>query len=442
MGVSELLIVVQHFLAIACAIIALRRSLGSSAIFWFLFIVTLTVLLIPNVLQTWGTLTANSLVSERTWRALYTLYGAPVLMMLILPDSDSNIRTRSETFLDLFQVALVVGLLFATFFYLPIQEMLPADALEHSLTISNLVSLFLLSTVLVRLQFARSPGDRNRLLRLGLFLFACAVITFIGNWIDQHHYVAAAAWWDLGWDIPILVAAIVAICWRPSQEPEAIAGPSSFAAIVVRNLSLVAVLVFLDVVMDLRGDANGSLMADSAVAMSLLSLTIRYALTQHHQLQEIIQRQLAQQQLTVANQKISALLDESRRRTIEITQINELGSLLQACSSPPEAYKLIAERLQRLFPGASCSLALLNASNNRVESVVDWGVNPPADQVFAPSECWALRRGCIHALAGGLSVLRCSHLSGDGPAVCIPLIGNGTAIGTLAIQGGLPTLNG
>jgi diguanylate cyclase (GGDEF)-like protein len=54
--------------------------------------------------------------------------------------------------------------------------------------------------------------------------------------------------------------------------------------------------------------------------------------------------------------------------------------------------------------------------------------------MFAPSECWALRRGCAHALPGGSSVLRCGHLPAGGASVCIPLIANGTAIGTLAIQ--------
>ena len=56
---------------------------------------------------------------------LFCLYGAPILMMLFLPETDRE-RLRSEVFLDLFQVAIVVGLTFSTFFLLPVQQMLPA----------------------------------------------------------------------------------------------------------------------------------------------------------------------------------------------------------------------------------------------------------------------------------------------------------------------------
>lgn len=434
MGVSESLIILQHLLAIACAGVAFRRAQGTAALFWLLFLIAGVVLLIPNTILTIRTVLGHSLVSDSTWRALYILYGAPVLMMLILPDSDRGGRVQSEIYLDLVQVALVVGLVFSTLFYLPLQEMLPADALQHNLTISNLESLFLLTAVLVRLRFVRDPEARYRCLRLGLFVLACAVVTFIGNWIDQNHYVAASAWWDLGWDLPIVAAGLVAVSWRPSLQPEAALEASGFAGFVAKNLSLIAVLGSLHVVMDRWKDARESVLANIAVSATLLAFTLRLALTQYHQQQEIVRRKIAQNQVSAANRKINLLLEDARRQTDEVTQISELGSLLQACSAPAEAYCLISERLQRLFPGASGSLALLNPSKNRVESAAEWGPSPPADSSFAPSECWALRRGCTHVFSGTSSVLRCSHLRGEGASICIPLIANGTAIGTLAIQ--------
>ncbi len=434
MGVSEALIILQHLLAIVCAAIAFRRARGTPALFWVLFITTNIVLLIPNIILPIRTILGHDAVSDSTWRALYILYGAPVLMMLILPDSDREGRVPSEIYLDLLQVALVVGLVFSSLFYLPLQEMLPADAFQHNLTISNLESLLLLTGVLVRLRFARLPEARDRLLRLGLFLLACATVTFIGNWIDQHHYVAASAWWDLGWDLPIATAGLVAVSWTPSPLPEVIFDATSFAGFIGRNLSLITILASLHVIMDRWRESQESMLANVAIYAALLAFTLRLALTQYHQQQEILHRKSAQQQVTAANQKITLLLDQARRQTDEITQINELGSLLQACASPAEVYRLIPERLQRLFPDSSGALALLNPSNNRVESVAEWGAAPPADQMFAPNECWALRRGSAHALSGGPSILRCGHLPGEGASVCIPLIANGAAIGTLALH--------
>jgi diguanylate cyclase (GGDEF)-like protein len=157
------------------------------------------------------------------------------------------------------------------------------------------------------------------------------------------------------------------------------------------------------------------------------------ALTQFHQQQEIGRRKAAQEQGAASHQEVGRLLADARRQTAEITQISELGSLLQVCTSREEVFRLIPERLRRLFPGASGCISLLSDSRNRVESVAEWGVCP-TDQIFSPEQCWALRRGSIHAHPGGLSGPRCSHLLGEGPSVCIPLLANGDAIGTLSIQ--------
>src|SRR5205814_7955353 len=97
---------------------------------------------------------------------------APIAMMLFLPGADHRGRQRSQIFLDQFQVAIVVGLGYTTFFYLPLQRMVTWDALVRNLTISNLLNLFLLIAVFLRLQFARTPRSRSILLRLWFFVFS------------------------------------------------------------------------------------------------------------------------------------------------------------------------------------------------------------------------------------------------------------------------------
>jgi diguanylate cyclase (GGDEF)-like protein len=192
-------------------------------------------------------------------------------------------------------------------------------------------------------------------------------------------------------------------------------------------LSCVALL------MDHWKQAYGGTLTNVAIAASLVAFTFRLALTQFHQQQEIAQRKAAQEQLTASHQKVGHLLDNARRQTAEITQISELGSLLQACASREEVFRLIPERLRRLFPGASGCVSLLSASRNRLESAAEWGVCP-TERIFTPEQCWALRRGRTHVHPGGRSDPRCSHLLGEGPSVCIPLVASGEAIGTLSIQ--------
>jgi len=432
-GLAESMLVLVSLLSLACAWSAFRRAQGIPALFWFLFAVVLAVLLVPTAFQAYDTVFDQSILSDSTWRLLYCLYGAPILMMLFLPETHRRTRVKAEIFLDLLQVAIVVGLVYSTFFFLPARGMLPADALLRNISISNAQSLLLLIAALVRLQFARDPSTRGRLLRLALFLLVCAVATCAGDWIDLHHYVSAAAWFDLGWAIPNVAAGILALTWAPSPEPLSTAEPTNFLSFLGTNLALVAMLLCTSLLMDRWKQAYGGTLADAAIAASLFAFTLRLALTQFHQHQEIAQRKAAQTQLTASHLEVGRLLADARRQTAEITQISELGSLLQACTSREEVFRLLPERMRRLFPGASGCIALLSATRNRVGSVAKWGICP-ADQIFGPEECWALRRGRIHAHPGGRSDSRCSHLLGEGPSVCIPLIANGEAIGTLSIQ--------
>jgi len=432
-GLAESILVLVSFLALACAWNAFRRAQGITALFWFLFSAVMVVLLLPTAFQAYDTLFDQAILSASTWRLLYCLYGAPILMMLFLPETSRRAQVKSEIFLDLFQVAIVVGLVYSTFFFLPAQRMLPADALLRNISISDAQSLLLLVAALVRLQFARVASTRSLLLRLGLFLLVCAVATCIGDWIDLHHYVPAAAWFNLGWAVPTVAAGLIALTWKPSSEPPPAQEPANFLSFIVTNLVLVGLLCCINLLMDRWKQAYGEVLTDLAMAASLVAFTLRLALTQFHQQQEIAGRKAAQKQLTASNEQIRHLLDNARRQTAEITQISELGSLLQACTSREEVFRLIPERLRRLFPGASGSVSLLTASKNRLESAAEWGVCP-TDRIFSPEQCWALRRGCTHTHPGGRSTPRCSHLLGEGPSVCVPLIANGDTFGTLSIQ--------
>jgi len=200
-GLAESILVLVSFLALACAWNTFRRAQGITALFWFLFAAVLVVLLVPTVLQTYDTLFDQPIVSASTWRLLYCLYGAPILMMLFLPETYRRVRVEAEVLLDFFQVAIVVALIYSTFFFPG-----PADVARRCAPAQS-----------QRQQRAKlAPLDRSRsapalrpllqhslsIVPASLFLLVCAAATFIGDWIDLHHYVSAAAWFNLGWAVP------------------------------------------------------------------------------------------------------------------------------------------------------------------------------------------------------------------------------------------------
>src|SRR5271156_1234776 len=83
-------------LTLVCVWRAFRRGQGIAALFWFLFSAVLMVLLVPTALQTYDVLFDHTTLSDSTWRLLYCLYGAPILMMLFLPDTYRRARAKYE----------------------------------------------------------------------------------------------------------------------------------------------------------------------------------------------------------------------------------------------------------------------------------------------------------------------------------------------------------
>jgi diguanylate cyclase (GGDEF)-like protein/PAS domain S-box-containing protein len=153
---------------------------------------------------------------------------------------------------------------------------------------------------------------------------------------------------------------------------------------------------------------------------------------------DITESKFTERALQVANEKLTAGIAELEQRTREIGLLNELGDLLQSCLGVEDAYAVIKQSAQRLFPEESGVLYLISASRNQVEAVATWGVSPakPDATVFAPDDCWALRRGQPHVVEGGGSGLRCQHLSVPGPAayMCVPMVAQGETVGVLHLQ--------
>lgn len=154
---------------------------------------------------------------------------------------------------------------------------------------------------------------------------------------------------------------------------------------------------------------------------------------------EIHERQQVEQALKDANEKLQGLVEELEHRARDITRLNELGDLLQACQSREEAYAAIAQFGGQLFPDAPGSLFVLDASQNLLENVAHWGEPPASEPVFPPDDCWALRRGEVHRVSGSQPGLLCKHLPPTSVAdhLCIPMMAQGETIGLLHLQSSL-----
>ena len=137
------------------------------------------------------------------------------------------------------------------------------------------------------------------------------------------------------------------------------------------------------------------------------------------------------------NDELVALVAELKQRDHEMSRLNRMNDLLQACATQEEAYEVIALMAGELFAGHSGFLAMLQPWDQRLETVARWGDEAAIVPAFALSDCWAMRRGQPHEVVDPHGGLVCRHFVGQ-PAtgyLCVPLTVQGETLGLLCLIG-------
>ena len=148
---------------------------------------------------------------------------------------------------------------------------------------------------------------------------------------------------------------------------------------------------------------------------------------------DITERKKTEAALHQAKQNLEAWVHELEQRTREMTLLSELGDMLRACLTTDEAYTVIVRVAQQIFPAQAGALYVITSSRNLVEAVAMWGNPDEIERVFAPDECWALRRGRVHGVEDSSVELLCKHLHHPPPEgyLCVPMMAQSEALGIL-----------
>jgi diguanylate cyclase (GGDEF)-like protein/PAS domain S-box-containing protein len=151
-------------------------------------------------------------------------------------------------------------------------------------------------------------------------------------------------------------------------------------------------------------------------------------------LEDITERRQMEEELFKANEKLKVWLYEFGRRNRDISLLNAMGDLLQACHTLEEAYAGIGQYVPRMFPDLSGALFVFNKDKNVLEAVARWGKLKIGSEIFSLDECWALRRGQEHLVQDPGSGLVCGHMAGVSRGyLCIPMTAHGEILGLLLL---------
>jgi diguanylate cyclase (GGDEF)-like protein len=111
-----------------------------------------------------------------------------------------------------------------------------------------------------------------------------------------------------------------------------------------------------------------------------------------------------------------------------------MAEVLQACITEDEAYVVVARFAGELFAEESGAVYVTGAAHGLAEPRALWGGLAPAEaRPFKPEECWALRRGRLHAVADTAGGVVCEHVPRPlpGASLCVPLTAQGEPLGIL-----------
>jgi diguanylate cyclase (GGDEF)-like protein len=136
---------------------------------------------------------------------------------------------------------------------------------------------------------------------------------------------------------------------------------------------------------------------------------------------------------------LEAALAESRHLSDALRQLGEMNEMLQSCQSITEAYAVARSALPALLQDSAGALQMINASQNLVETAMEWGEAAlPRENLFAPEDCLAVRRGQPYPPADARAALRCRHVhesaGGEAGYLCVPLTAQGSAFGILHVS--------
>lgn len=138
---------------------------------------------------------------------------------------------------------------------------------------------------------------------------------------------------------------------------------------------------------------------------------------------------LAQQELAAGK---TSVLSELQQRNQEMHLLSGLSDFLQASLNLPEAFQVISELMESLFPACSGGVFTICASRNRVALGAHWGPHQHSMTEFVPHACWSLRRGSSHAIGAERMPLKCAHVldhAAIAATLCIPMIAQGETLG-------------
>jgi diguanylate cyclase (GGDEF)-like protein len=141
-------------------------------------------------------------------------------------------------------------------------------------------------------------------------------------------------------------------------------------------------------------------------------------------------------ELSEVNSELRTRVADLQARDREVTQLAELGELLEAAETQAEASAVLARDLAALFPAESGSFYSGSDQADLLVASAVWGPAHGGPRIDGPRDCWAIRRGRLHTTGGVEVGPWCAHVDASVPggSICLPVSAHGRQVGLLHVR--------
>lgn len=154
-------------------------------------------------------------------------------------------------------------------------------------------------------------------------------------------------------------------------------------------------------------------------------------------LREALLRRNIARLATLTSQDLTNSVHALEEAALESRLLASCSDELQLCVQVDQIYRLAADCLNRMVPGTSGSLCMINHSRNMLEVFSTWGSSAmETGETFTSDSCCGLRLGQLRWRSPGVSEIHCTHFPGAAPAryLCVPLVAQGETMGVLYVE--------
>ncbi len=148
---------------------------------------------------------------------------------------------------------------------------------------------------------------------------------------------------------------------------------------------------------------------------------------------ELSEREAITSKLETVNTQLETQLNEQQANYSNLSLLSQMNGMLESCHNNQEAYQVVKQFCQNLFPDSSGDIYLLDKNHEYLEVMTSWGKKGVDEQIILPDDCWSLRRGQCY-FSGQQHQVKCRHITNpETLSICIPLMAQSQTLGLLTI---------